>query len=177
MNRDDAFKFGCQTAALTHAHPSGYLSAGFLALATEEIVSGASLEDSIRTAKQCLITQPDHKEMLDAVEKAIARQIGWRNTKGRSTGPGLGNRGSPGNSPLLLSRRAQFRGSGCRAVNHSGDSDNKGAITGKSAERSMVWRLFRPVGLMLSNCVMRLPRLPMVLPGFSTTLLIWIAAR
>jgi ADP-ribosylglycohydrolase len=40
MHREHAFELGSQTAALTHGHPSGYLSAGFLAFLIEEIVAG-----------------------------------------------------------------------------------------------------------------------------------------
>ena len=69
--RGMAFELGMETAALTHGHPSGYLSAGFLALLIDEIVSGASLTDSIQMAKQCLLTKPGHEGVLNAVESAL----------------------------------------------------------------------------------------------------------
>lgn len=37
--RGVAFELGCETAALTHGHPSGILSAGFLSLLIAEIVA------------------------------------------------------------------------------------------------------------------------------------------
>lgn len=43
-----AFHLGCETAALTHGHLSGYLSVGFVGLLIEEIVSGALFPNSIR---------------------------------------------------------------------------------------------------------------------------------
>ena len=69
-NGDTAFELGSSIAALTHGHPSGYLSAGFLALLIEEILAGQSLRNSIRTAKQSLRNEPNHGEVLGAVEKA-----------------------------------------------------------------------------------------------------------
>jgi ADP-ribosyl-[dinitrogen reductase] hydrolase len=71
-SRESAFELGTQTTALTHGHPSGYLSAGFLALLIAEILADASLRDAVRAAKQTLIAQPDHQEVLHAVEKAEA---------------------------------------------------------------------------------------------------------
>jgi ADP-ribosyl-[dinitrogen reductase] hydrolase len=37
---DDPFTLGCQAAALTHGHPSGYLAAGAFALMISELVRG-----------------------------------------------------------------------------------------------------------------------------------------
>jgi len=79
-NRENTFELGSETAALTHGHPSGYLSAGFLALLIEEIVSGSSLEASVETAKAALVPQPGHEDVLNAVENSqIFAQSAGRN--------------------------------------------------------------------------------------------------
>ena len=43
-----AFQIGSELAAMTHGHPSGYLSAGFLAALIACINNGNSLSDSIQ---------------------------------------------------------------------------------------------------------------------------------
>lgn len=67
----DPFSFACEAAAITHGHPSGYLSAGFLASMIAEIDKGKDLLDSIEHAKNILKTKEGNKECLDAVEKAV----------------------------------------------------------------------------------------------------------
>jgi ADP-ribosylglycohydrolase len=128
-NRDRAFELGSETAALTHGHPSGYLAAGFLALLIEEIVSGASLNQAIRTAKEDLVAQPGHEEVLDAVEKAerLARSVLPQVSK-------LGQGWVPEEALAIALYCAlvapYFEEAVVLAVNHSGDSDSPGAITG-----------------------------------------------
>ena len=73
--RDDAFQLGCETAALTHGHPSGVLSAGFLALLIAEIRAGVSLQGAIRAAKAALIKCANHTEVLRAVENTEALAV------------------------------------------------------------------------------------------------------
>ncbi len=46
-----AFQMGSEVAALTHGHPSGYLSAAYLALLISNVVHGASLREAILAAK------------------------------------------------------------------------------------------------------------------------------
>jgi hypothetical protein len=65
-----AFELGCETAALTHDHPSGILSAGFLALLIAELVARSSPQDAIRAAKAELVRHPKRQEVLAAVEDA-----------------------------------------------------------------------------------------------------------
>lgn len=127
--RDNAFELGNQTAALTHGHPSGYLSAGFLALVIAEIIAGTSLRESIRAAKQTLITQPDHAEVLKPVENAEALAS---SETGSVTA--LGQGWVPEEAlaialycPLVA---PNFEEAVVLAVNHAGDSDSTGAITG-----------------------------------------------
>jgi ADP-ribosylglycohydrolase len=44
---DDPFALGCDLAAITHSHPAGYLSAGFLAHLIHEVVAGHTLRDAV----------------------------------------------------------------------------------------------------------------------------------
>ena len=66
----DTFGLGVDIAALTHGHPSGFLSAGFLASLVAAVVAGSSLNEAIQVARLKLMKWPDHQEVLDAVTKA-----------------------------------------------------------------------------------------------------------
>jgi ADP-ribosylglycohydrolase len=130
-NRERAFELGSQTAALTHGLPSGYLSAGFMALLIEEIVSGASLADSIQTAKQGLMTQPGHEEVLNAVESAVfLAQSGAPHTKLPVLGQGWVAEEALAIALFCALAAPNFEDAVVLAVNHSGDSDSTGAIAG-----------------------------------------------
>ena len=39
----DPFRLGCEVAATTHGHPSGYLAAGFMTLVISRVVAGETL--------------------------------------------------------------------------------------------------------------------------------------
>ena len=130
-NRQNAFELGTEIAALTHGHPSGHLSAGFLSLLIEEIVAGASLRDSIRTANRSLIAQPGHEEVLKAVDKAEALVTP---VTGEAVPAALGQ-GWVAEEALAIALHCalvapNFEEAVVLAVNHSGDSDSTGAITG-----------------------------------------------
>ena len=70
---DDPFRIGCELAAITHGHPSGYLAAGFLALVIRELLRGAALEAAAREALEELRRWPAHEECTSAVEGALSR--------------------------------------------------------------------------------------------------------
>jgi ADP-ribosylglycohydrolase len=131
MRREWAFGLGSETAALTHGHPSGYLSAGFLALLIEKIVSGASLADSIQMAKQCLTKQPGHEEVLNAVESAVfLAQSDAPHTKLAVLGQGWVAEEALAIALYCALVASNFEEAIVLAVNHSGDSDSTGAIAG-----------------------------------------------
>lgn len=47
---DGAFAFGVETAALTHGHPSGFLTAGYLATAVEQLLAGSDRAQALGAA-------------------------------------------------------------------------------------------------------------------------------
>ena len=68
----DWFELGARAAALTHGHPSGYLSAGVLAHLVGELVRGASLVDAVEHARAVLVTWSEHEETSAAIDGAVA---------------------------------------------------------------------------------------------------------
>lgn len=132
-----AFKFACELAALTHGHSTGYLSAGFFASMISGLAVGASLERSVRDSVKILKKWKCHEETLMAVEKAIAlfksaRKIGKADPEALET---LGG-GWVAEEALSISIftsllfEKDFRKGVLYSVNHGGDSDSSGAITG-----------------------------------------------
>jgi ADP-ribosylglycohydrolase len=129
---DDPFRIGCEVAALTHGHPSGYLAAGFLALVIRELVGGADLGSAIGEALEELRRWPAHEECAAAVEAALA---GAGEDPAPETIEALGA-GWVAEEALAISIHCalahpdDFESAVLLAVNHGGDSDSTGAITG-----------------------------------------------
>ena len=48
VDHGDAFLLGCEVAAITHGHPSGYLTAGCLASIVHDLLQEIPLDDAIR---------------------------------------------------------------------------------------------------------------------------------
>lgn len=135
-----AFRIGCDLAAITHGHPSGYLSAGALALLLSRILSGDGLEAALRNVRRELTRHPGHEECSEALSRALDL---WRSdlplaseTVELICGDRPGGGGWVGEEALAISvfcglaaGRDLSRGV-LLAVNHSGDSDSTGAVTG-----------------------------------------------
>lgn len=129
---EERFRLGCEVAALTHGHPSGYLPAGYLAAAVGALVDGAALRDALDTAEAILAGWAGHEETLDAVR--AGRRLGERGLPGPEDLERLGG-GWVGEEALAVALAcavgaAGFRDGVLAAVNHSGDSDSTGAIAG-----------------------------------------------
>ncbi len=65
------FRTGCELAAITHGHPTGWLAAGYLAQLVHEVAEGASLDEGAVRALDVLRRQPGHEETARAVERAL----------------------------------------------------------------------------------------------------------
>ncbi|MEI6514044.1 MAG: ADP-ribosylglycohydrolase family protein [bacterium] len=128
----DCFKTGCELAMLTHGHPSGYLASGFLAQLIHELIQGISLSSAIESTRELLLQWPSHQEVLQAVDQAL--DYAKSDVPTPETLEKLGE-GWVAEEALALSLfcalKAKNFAHGVRlAVNHSGDSDSTGAITG-----------------------------------------------
>ena len=129
----EAFEMGCEAAAITHGHPSGYLSAGCLAATISALIGGADLAASIRCGLDILQTKTGHEECLFAIRGAMA--LAEQNNPSPTTIERLGQ-GWTGEEALAIAVYCALVAGddfvkGVRlAVNHSGDSDSTGAIAG-----------------------------------------------
>jgi ADP-ribosylglycohydrolase len=130
---DDPFRAGCEVAALTHGHPSGYLAAGFLAFALRELVAGADLQGACGAALEELCRWPAHEECAVAVESALDAAGSAPPRAEAVEALGLGWVAEEALSIALYCALAapDLEGALLLAVNHGGDSDSTGAITGQ----------------------------------------------
>ena len=132
-----AFTLGCEAAAITHGHPSGYYSGGCFAAIIWFLREGDSLPDAIDKTLQ-LLTIPahkDHDECATAVRQAIAR---WSDRQGDASPEDIETLGAGwvGEEALAIALYCALHAGndfarGVRlAANHSGDSDSTAAIAG-----------------------------------------------
>jgi ADP-ribosylglycohydrolase len=126
------FKLASELAALTHGHPTGYLTAGVLAVLVQALIDGMSLADGLAAAKVILKSEPDHQETLHAIE--LAEELASTSTPNHEAIRRLG-KGWIAEEALAISIYCSlvaktFKQGVIMAVNHDGDSDSTGAITG-----------------------------------------------
>jgi|GEM_PF-1605902 len=131
-----AFDMGCKLSALTHGHPSGYLSGGVLAAVISGLCQHIPLGKSIFKAFELLFGKPGFEE-LD--RKILAMLSLHEKLKGQDLLPehleSLGG-GWVAEEALVISLLCSlhylddFEKGVLAAINHSGDSDSTGAITG-----------------------------------------------
>jgi len=128
----DIFATGRDLAAITHGHPSGFLTAGALAVIISLVLSGTALADAIRAAKEELCKHPSHKETLAAIEKAesLVNSRPHERAALRELGKGFVAEEALAMGIYCALSARDFEDAIILAVNHSGDSDSTGSITG-----------------------------------------------
>ena len=129
-----AFEFGCEVAALTHSHVTGYVSSGAMAFLVRRLIDGLELRSACEELLDLLLHHDGHEETLGALRAALdlvdrdasapsAERMetlgqGWVAEEALAMGVYAALAADDVRSALLL------------AVNHSGDSDSTGAIAG-----------------------------------------------
>ncbi|RZS29806.1 ADP-ribosylglycohydrolase [Herbihabitans rhizosphaerae] len=127
------FDLAVDSGALTHSHPSGYLSAGAFAVIMRCLYDGGELRDAVAEARGQLTRWPDHEETDAALVAALKVA-----DRGRPTPEVLNEkvgRGWVGEEALAVAVCAALVAEDLRdglllSVNHSGDSDSTGAVCG-----------------------------------------------
>jgi ADP-ribosylglycohydrolase len=130
-----AFALGCEIAATTHGHPSGFLAAGCLASIVGALVDGASVGGAVAAARGLLVTHPGAGEVDAAL--AAATSLAAKGTPRAEEIESLGE-GWVAEEALAIAvccalvgeRLGEVEPALRLAVNHSGDSDSTGAVTG-----------------------------------------------
>jgi ADP-ribosylglycohydrolase len=135
---ETAFRLGCETAATTHGHPSGWLPAGVLAATINLLRDGAPLPDALQIARQLLAEHNSDNDRPATGETAAAIDAALAQVR---TGPPTPERveqlggGWVGEEALAIACYCALaapdpRSALLAAVNHSGDSDSTGSICG-----------------------------------------------
>lgn len=128
-----AFEVGARCAAITHGHPSGYLSAGVFASILSYIAKGENIESSVDKSIRILEKYSNHEEVKDALLKA--KDLAKTDIKPEEAIHEIGG-GWVGEEAIAiavycaLKSPDNFEEAVKMAVNHNGDSDSTGAITG-----------------------------------------------
>ncbi|MGY6520507.1 MAG: ADP-ribosylglycohydrolase family protein [Mongoliitalea sp.] len=135
-DREVAFEEGVKLSAITHGHPSGYLSGGLLASIIADLSNGLGLETAIRYGLELLKKWKGHEELYRKIEQAFdihRRHINQDIThlEIQKVGEGWVAEEALAISLLCaLHYPHDFRKAVTVSINHSGDSDSTGAITG-----------------------------------------------
>ena len=127
------FSTAARAAALTHGHPSGYLSAGAFASIVHDVIRGTAVPAAIEAALEQLQSWPGDEETTAAITGAVD----LADTAGTPT-PELVEQlggGWIGEEALAIALYCVLaepdpRAAFLLAVNHSGDSDSTGALVG-----------------------------------------------
>lgn len=131
--KERAFKMAADFASLTHGHPSGYLSAGVLAYIIASIIEGADIETSVKNSLDELSSYDNNEECYKALKEAIElsnSDIDPLDAINRLGEGWVGEEALAISVYCALKYRDSFKKALIIAVNHDGDSDSTGAITG-----------------------------------------------
>lgn len=126
------FKTATDAAAITHGHPSGNLSAGYLAVAVAALLRGASLPTALDEADAQLRRHDGHAEVARAVAGARELAAGGRPSPEALEKLGGGWVAEEALAIAICCALAarNFSDGVQMAANHSGDSDSTAAIAG-----------------------------------------------
>jgi len=127
-----AFATAAEIAGITHGHPTGQLTAGFLAVVIAELACGGDLSAAVARAQAELRGHRHPEETLAAV--AAAEDLAATRPADPAALPELG-RGWIAEEALAIALYCALSAPNLEealilAVNHDGDSDSTGAITG-----------------------------------------------
>jgi len=139
VNIDDpaaplAFTMACESAKSTHGHITSTLASGFFALVVAHLVGGASLSDAIRDSQPLVERQTGAREVMAAVEATLALAASDAPSSPEAVerlGGGWIAEESLAISLFCALRADSFEHGVRLAVNHGGDSDSTGSLTGQ----------------------------------------------
>ena len=68
----EAFNLGCELAAITHGHPTGYLSTGAFSSIISDLCAGSLIEEAVENAIEILDHMEGKEETLNLLNKAVS---------------------------------------------------------------------------------------------------------
>ena len=134
---EEAFQTARDAAALTHGHPSGYLSAAYFAALVHEVARDVPLLEATRRVDRILQQQAGADEVARAVDLARTSALNRKATRQIIERLGEGWVGEEALGIALFCALSTEDGSPLsvaaslwKAVAHAGDSDSTGSLTG-----------------------------------------------
>jgi ADP-ribosyl-[dinitrogen reductase] hydrolase len=129
-----AFELGAGAAAITHGHPSGYLSGGAMAATVRLPVDGVALREAAKQAVGLAATWSDSGETMTALRKAL--ELAQTCSQSHDESIRLLGQGWVGEEALAIGLYAALAGGSFAetlaiAANHDGDSDSTASIAGQ----------------------------------------------
>ena len=128
-----SFKIGMNIGVMTHGNEGAYLPAGFLSSFIAYLQQGKTLEESLDASIKILKGMQKHEHFLSLIEKAKKLANSDTPTTEAIEQIGAGFRGDEALAISLysaLKNPKSFKRAITTSINHSGDSDTTGAITG-----------------------------------------------
>lgn len=130
-----AFDVAARAAAITHGHPSGYLSAGVMASVVRQLLDGTSLSEATDRACELLAAAADGQETLSAIQRAL-ELARTSPDHGRDVELGRLGEGWVGEEALAIAlysvlATSDFEEAMRVSANHDGDSDSTASIAGQ----------------------------------------------
>ncbi len=129
-----AFNTGVACAAITHGHPSGYLAAGVFSSMLAYLVKGETIENAVDKSINILEKYDGHEEVKDSI--ILAKNLAKSNVVSPKEAINKIGGGWVAEEAIAISIYCalkfpdSFENAVKAAVNHDGDSDSTGAITG-----------------------------------------------
>ena len=132
---EEAYRIGCETAALTHSHPDGWIPAGVQAVIIHRIVQGDALFDAIIAGRHMASEDPQGENVVKAIDAAV--DLALNNPSEKLNGWNLETLGGAwvGEEALAITiavvlAEEDINEALLLSVNHSGDSDSTGLMVG-----------------------------------------------
>lgn len=133
-DRDPAvvFALAADNAALTHGHPSGYLSAGVFAVLVHQLLRGKGLPAALDVAVPLLVRREGHEEVLAGIDQAVELAALRDPSVARVEQLGRGGVGDTALAIALYSALVTDDPNHALliSVNHGGDSDSTASMCG-----------------------------------------------
>lgn len=128
-----AFKKGMECAAITHGHVYGQLSAGAFSYIISSIISGMDISDAVEDALIELSKYYNSDDIIDILKKATTLSLSKKSDEVCIKELGEGWIAEEALAIAVFSAlryKGDFERAVIAAVNHSGNSDGTGAMTG-----------------------------------------------
>jgi ADP-ribosylglycohydrolase len=126
----EAWDAACEIAAITHGHPDGIYPAGVLAVAIRLIADGQPLADALRNAADFAPHQSGTRQAVERAFELAGQGPPDPNDLNQSLGQGWTGDEALAIAACCALSAATPDAAILTAVNHSGDSDSTGSITG-----------------------------------------------